>query len=191
MRINARENVRQAKDSFSWLTQSTHPSVYANSNNPIPQAYFCETCLLVQAVPTKHCKLCNECCTKFDHHCVYINRCVGIKNHPQFLLFLLTDVLALFIFVYGAFSYLASQSEQLKIANLNKRTEDKLSISYLCIASRFHVRLMVVTLLFAFTGIMILGLFINQVKAISLGYTKVSIIREDLWSVAASYLFYF
>lgn len=171
MKLNTRENKRFTKDSFNWLTQPGHPSVYIKSN-PIPQAYFCESCLIVQMVPTKHCKLCNECCTKFDHHCIYINGCVGAKNHKQFIFFLLSTLLAVFGFFYGSMSYLATENEKLKLANLNIPTENQITIYYLCMASRFHVRLTAVTILFTLTGILILGLFVNQLKSISLGYTK-------------------
>ena len=45
MRINVREGIRQAKDSFNWLTQPGHPSIYSKQTL-LPQAYFCETCKL-------------------------------------------------------------------------------------------------------------------------------------------------
>ena len=37
---------------------------------------------------SKHCTLCGYCVAKFDHHCVWINQCVGLDNYKYFLSFL-------------------------------------------------------------------------------------------------------
>ena len=38
---------------------------------------------------TKHCFLCNECIEIYDHHCHWINNCIGIKNKKKFIYFLI------------------------------------------------------------------------------------------------------
>jgi len=37
----------------------------------------------------KHCKKCDKCIHKFDHHCFWIGGCVGELNHRKFYLFVL------------------------------------------------------------------------------------------------------
>jgi palmitoyltransferase len=37
--------------------------------------------------------VCNKCVEKFDHHCVYINNCLGHRNHKYFMIFLLNITL--------------------------------------------------------------------------------------------------
>ncbi|EKX39730.1 hypothetical protein GUITHDRAFT_48650, partial [Guillardia theta CCMP2712] len=35
-----------------------------------------------------HCRRCGYCVEGMDHHCFYINNCVGDRNHRYFILFL-------------------------------------------------------------------------------------------------------
>ncbi|GMT27509.1 hypothetical protein PFISCL1PPCAC_18806, partial [Pristionchus fissidentatus] len=42
----------------------------------------CTLCEVQVSEPeSKHCKRCNKCCEKFDHHCVWLNTCIGGRNY--------------------------------------------------------------------------------------------------------------
>jgi len=45
----------------------------------------CTTCWVLKGLRTKHCSECNVCVQEFDHHCVWLNNCVGGGNHRRFI----------------------------------------------------------------------------------------------------------
>ncbi|KAI3636895.1 hypothetical protein MIR68_005162 [Amoeboaphelidium protococcarum] len=60
----------------------------------------CRTCHTVKPARSKHCSLCGGCVMVYDHHCVWLNQCVGYFNRRWFLYFL-SSLLA--ICLYGVY----------------------------------------------------------------------------------------
>jgi len=54
---------------------------------------FCDTCQGYKAPRAHHCRKCGRCVMKMDHHCPWINNCVGHFNHGHFVAFLTFAVL--------------------------------------------------------------------------------------------------
>ncbi|XP_037087244.1 palmitoyltransferase ZDHHC20-B-like [Pollicipes pollicipes] len=49
---------------------------------------YCERCRLIKPDRCHHCSVCGECVLKMDHHCPWVNNCIGFANYKFFVLFL-------------------------------------------------------------------------------------------------------
>lgn len=54
---------------------------------------YCNVCEGYKAPRSHHCRKCGRCIIKMDHHCPWINNCVGWGNHMSFTCFLAFAVL--------------------------------------------------------------------------------------------------
>ena len=55
-----------------------------------PQS-LCPECKIIRTGRSRHCIICKQCVERYDHHCPWINNCVGIKNHNLFLSYLIVQ----------------------------------------------------------------------------------------------------
>lgn len=60
----------------------------------------CRTCGFVRPPRSKHCSKCDVCVAALDHHCPWVNNCIGERNMRWFLLFLFCNAVYT---GYGAF----------------------------------------------------------------------------------------
>eukprot|EP01064_Diplonema_japonicum_P021518 TRINITY_DN31084_c0_g1_i1.p1 TRINITY_DN31084_c0_g1~~TRINITY_DN31084_c0_g1_i1.p1 ORF type:complete len:275 (+),score=10.57 TRINITY_DN31084_c0_g1_i1:46-870(+) len=56
--------------------------------NGMSETALCRFCRTTRPPRAKHCHKCGTCIAKFDHHCFWLNNCVGARNHRLFLTFL-------------------------------------------------------------------------------------------------------
>lgn len=79
-----------------WLRASksdpTDPVVLANraaiaGNHPFESSRYenmCTICSTSVGYNSKHCGNCNRCVERFDHHCIWLNNCIGASNYSYF-----------------------------------------------------------------------------------------------------------
>ncbi|KAJ8523917.1 hypothetical protein ON010_g17201 [Phytophthora cinnamomi] len=61
-----------------------------------PVVVTCSDCgRMALTSDTRHCGRCNKCVPGYDHHCVYLNTCIGTRNYPLFVGLLSCSVLLL------------------------------------------------------------------------------------------------
>lgn len=67
--------------------------------------FFCEQCNHYCPLRASHCKHCKKCVLRRDHHCNFLDTCIGMGNHFYFLCFLffllLFDITAINLFKVG------------------------------------------------------------------------------------------
>ena len=83
-------NIQGKKEEFSPYWDDTGESM----------DLYCNICEAYVQPGTKHCGPCNRCCEEFDHHCAWLNNCIGTANYANFrrlinafLVFLMSNVL--------------------------------------------------------------------------------------------------
>ncbi|OJD13323.1 hypothetical protein AJ78_06214 [Emergomyces pasteurianus Ep9510] len=60
---------------------------------------FCVYCMIRKPLRSKHCRRCKRCVSKHDHHCPWIDNCVGANNLRHFILYIFSMEIGIVVFI--------------------------------------------------------------------------------------------
>ncbi|KAI1319398.1 hypothetical protein F5Y16DRAFT_391004 [Xylariaceae sp. FL0255] len=66
---------------------------------------FCVTCMIRTPLRSKHCRRCQRCVAKHDHHCPWVNNCIGVNNHRHFFIYLISLTFGVLTFDWLLYYY--------------------------------------------------------------------------------------
>ena len=50
---------------------------------------LCPLCEIIKTGRSRHCTQCDKCIERFDHHCPWLNTCIGLHNHNLYLVYVI------------------------------------------------------------------------------------------------------
>jgi len=85
--------------SYSMFTDpgKVEPNLLPTEVSTNNDELFCKKCNKRRPARTHHCRICQRCVLKMDHHCPWVANCVGYNNQKYFYQFLFYSTLGDFI----------------------------------------------------------------------------------------------
>jgi len=141
---------------------------------------FCQKCQKDRPNRAHHCKICNQCFMKMDHHCPWVFNCVGFKNQKIFFLFVIYTNIGCLIAVIMFIVFFCSSSfkDLVDIAKGKKRNLEFAMNNMLIFGTKFKktgdiLMLCLVTGITFLTLLSVFALFLSQVYLIKRNITNI------------------
>lgn len=77
-------SIDPADDAILAMRPSDQVSVEPSTEMVL--GHWCRVCAVEVATASRHCWECNKCIERFDHHCPWLNTCIGGRNYTSFFI---------------------------------------------------------------------------------------------------------
>eukprot|EP01104_Vermistella_antarctica_P001507 TRINITY_DN11566_c0_g1_i1.p1 TRINITY_DN11566_c0_g1~~TRINITY_DN11566_c0_g1_i1.p1 ORF type:complete len:579 (-),score=103.08 TRINITY_DN11566_c0_g1_i1:167-1903(-) len=98
-------NATMRDPGFVNTEKVTESNVKAMLSKGLSQKTFCATCCMIRPRRSKHCRVCDRCVALYDHHCPWVNNCIGANNHHHFFSFVASVVINSIVLFWVAYVY--------------------------------------------------------------------------------------
>jgi len=113
----------------------TDPGSVPEKISRVTHGRLCSVCENAKPPRCHHCRQCGTCVLKMDHHCPWINNCVGFRNQKFFILFLLyTSLTSLYFLATSIPLFFSDTVAKLIEDPLNLQT---MILSVICVSFGF------------------------------------------------------
>ncbi len=101
----------------------------------------CPDCKIYRPARSRHCQCCDKCVQKFDHHCPWVNNCIGARNLGWFFAFINSTWCSLVMKLAISVLVLMSESAEDAVVEINQTQSEICAYITIALAGFFIVPL--------------------------------------------------